>query len=102
VRERSVTHNPRANDRNRGPKEALTSIILSKFSLETAQVAFLAKYQRYGFKDKRAVVRFALQALEQNLAQKHLQESAELYAQLYGKDPTIKDLAEATLAEWPE
>jgi hypothetical protein len=34
--------------------------------------------------------------------QKHLQESAELSAQIYEKDSDIKDLAEAALADWLE
>lgn len=77
-------------------------MIQSKFSLKPAQVAFLEQHQIYGFKDKSEVVRFALQSLQQSLEQKHLDESAELYAQLYEEDPQIKDLAEAALAEWPE
>lgn len=77
-------------------------MIQSKFSLEPAQVAFLKQHQTYGFKDKSEVVRFALKSLQQSLEQKHLYESAELYAQLYEEDPEIKDLAEAALAEWPE
>ena len=77
-------------------------MLQSKFSLEPAQVAFLEQHQTYGFKDKSEVVRFALQSLQQSLEQKHLYESAELYAQLCEEDPEIKDLAEAALAEWPE
>lgn len=77
-------------------------MIQSKFSLEPAQVAFLEQHQTYGFKDKSEVVRFALQSLQQSLEQKHLYESAELYAQLYEEDSELKDFAEAALAEWPE
>jgi Arc/MetJ-type ribon-helix-helix transcriptional regulator len=62
----------------------------------------LKQHQTYGFKDKSEAVRFALQLLQQSLEQKHLQESAELYAQLYEEDPEIKDLAETALADWPE
>jgi Arc/MetJ-type ribon-helix-helix transcriptional regulator len=77
-------------------------MIQSKFSLEAAQVAFLEQHLTYGFKDKSEAVRFALQSLQQSLEQKRLQESAELYAQLYEEDPEIKDLAETALVEWPE
>lgn len=77
-------------------------MIQAKFSLEAVQVAFLEQHQTYSFKDKSEVVRFALQSLQQSLEQKHLQESAELYAQIYEEDPEIKDLAETALAEWPE
>lgn len=77
-------------------------MIQAKFSLDAAQVAFLEQHQTYGFKDKSEAVRFALQTLQQNLQQKHLKESAELYAQLYEEDPEIKALADTALAEWPE
>jgi Arc/MetJ-type ribon-helix-helix transcriptional regulator len=77
-------------------------MIQSKFSLEAAQVAFLEQHQTYGFKDKSEAVRFALQSLQQSLELKHLQESGELYAQLYEEDPEIKDLADVALTEWPE
>jgi Arc/MetJ-type ribon-helix-helix transcriptional regulator len=77
-------------------------MIQAKFSLEAAQVAFLEQHQTYGFKDKSEAVRFALQTLQKSLQQEHLQESAELYAQLYEEDPEIKALADKALAEWPE
>jgi Arc/MetJ-type ribon-helix-helix transcriptional regulator len=77
-------------------------MIQAKFSLDAAQVAFLEQHQIYGFKDKSEAVRFALQSLQQSLQQRHLEESAELYAQLYEEDSEIKDLAEMALADWPE
>jgi Arc/MetJ-type ribon-helix-helix transcriptional regulator len=77
-------------------------MIQAKFSLDAAQVAFLEQHQTYGFKDKSEAVRFALQTLQKSLQQKNLQESAELYAQLYEEDPEIKALADTALAEWPE
>jgi Arc/MetJ-type ribon-helix-helix transcriptional regulator len=77
-------------------------VIQSKFSLDVAQVAFLEQHQIYGLKYKSEVVRFALHSLQQSLQQKQLEESAELYAQLYKEDSEIKDLAEMTLTGWPE
>ncbi len=77
-------------------------MIQAKFSLDDTQVKFLEQHQAYGFKDKSEVVRIALQSLQQTLEQKCLQESAELYAQLYEQDPAISELAETALSEWPE
>jgi Arc/MetJ-type ribon-helix-helix transcriptional regulator len=77
-------------------------MIQSKFILEPAQVAFLEQHEIYGFKDKSELVRFALQALQKSLEQKDLEQSAELYAQLYQEDPELKDLTEAALVDWPE
>jgi Arc/MetJ-type ribon-helix-helix transcriptional regulator len=77
-------------------------MIQAKFNLDAAQVTFLEQHRSYGFKDKSEVVRVALQSLQQTLEHKRLQESAELYAQLYEEDPAIRELAETGLSEWPE
>jgi Arc/MetJ-type ribon-helix-helix transcriptional regulator len=77
-------------------------MIQAKFSLDAAQIAFLEQHQTYGFKDKSEAVRFALQSLQQSLQQKHLEDSAELYAQLYEEDPEMRSLAETALTGWPE
>jgi Arc/MetJ-type ribon-helix-helix transcriptional regulator len=76
-------------------------MLQAKFSLDAAHVAFLEQHQIYGFKDKSEAVRFALQSLQHSLQQKHLEESADLYAQLYAEDPEMRDLTEAALTEWP-
>jgi Arc/MetJ-type ribon-helix-helix transcriptional regulator len=47
--------------------KGLGSMTQAKFSLDTAQVAFLEQHQTYGFKDKSEAVRFALHALQQGL-----------------------------------
>ncbi len=77
-------------------------MVQAKFSLDDAQVTFLEQHQAYGFKDKSEVVRIALQSFQQTLEHKRLQESAELYAQLYEEDSAIRELAETALSEWPE
>jgi hypothetical protein len=74
----------------------------AKFSLTSSLVEFLGNYQHYGFKDKSAMVRVALLQLQKEFEQRSLEQSAELYAELYEEDTDLQELTEAALAEWPE
>ena len=44
-------------------------MLQAKFSLEESQIQFLAEFRRYGFKDKSAVVRNALDRFRKELTQ---------------------------------
>ena len=77
-------------------------MIQAKFSLAKEQIQFLKQHKSYGFKDKSTLVRAALNRLRQELEQKTLEDSAELYAQLYQDDDELQQLTEAALEDWPE
>lgn len=77
-------------------------MIQTKFSLKENHVHFLGQYKKYGFKDKSAVIRAALDRLQKDLEQARLKRSADLYAELYDEDKEIKKLTESATAEWPE
>jgi hypothetical protein len=77
-------------------------MIQTKFSLEESQQAFLEQYRVYGFKDKGAMVRVALNRLQAELEARMLQESADIYATLYDEDADLKELTETAVSEWPE
>jgi hypothetical protein len=70
--------------------------------LEKSQIDFLARCKELGFKDKSSVVRLSLDRLHQDILREKLEESADLYAELYVKDPAQQQLTEAALVEWPE
>jgi hypothetical protein len=76
-------------------------MIQAKFSLEESHIKFLERCRRYGFKDKSAVVRTALDRLYAELAQQSLCESAELYAEIYAEDVETQEWTDAALSEWP-
>jgi hypothetical protein len=76
-------------------------MIQAKFSLEESHIQFLAQCKRHGFKDKSAVVRTALDRLYAELAQQHLCESANLYAEVYTEDDETQEWTDAALSEWP-
>ena len=74
----------------------------AKISLTLPLVEFLGDYRRYGFKDKSTMVRAALLQLQKEFEQRSLEQSADLYAELYDEDAELQEMTEAVLAEWPE
>lgn len=74
----------------------------AKFSLEESHVDFLNRFKKYGFKDKSALIRTALERLEKELEMEKLKASAEVYASLYENDKELQELTNSAMAEWPE
>jgi hypothetical protein len=70
--------------------------------LEDAQLDFIYNCTNYGFKDKTALIKTAIDKLRRELEQKQLQRSADLYAQLYDSDQELKELTESSISGWPE
>ena len=74
----------------------------AKFSLTDPLLDFLSQYQQYGFKDKSAMVQAALLRLMREYEQRQLEESADLYAQVYEKDADLQELTASAVAGWPK
>ncbi len=74
----------------------------AKFSLSQSLVEFLAKHRTFGFKDKSAMVRAALDELKKDLELQELKQSADLYAELYDKDPALQETTDSAITRWPE
>lgn len=74
----------------------------AKFSCKENQVEFLNNYKNYGFKDKSAMVREALNRLREELESQKLKESADLYAETYVEDSELKVLTDSAAQGWPE
>jgi Arc/MetJ-type ribon-helix-helix transcriptional regulator len=77
-------------------------MVQAKFSLSQSLLEFLDRYQVYGFRDKSAMVRAALQELQAELERQDLQQSANLYAELYETDTELQELTEVAVTGWPE
>ena len=77
-------------------------MIQENFSLEESQLQFLDECRSYGFKDKSAVVRMALDLLRREFVQQRLQESADLYSESYAEDEETQELTATALSEWPK
>lgn len=73
-----------------------------KFSFRESQEEFISRYKAYGFKDRSAMVRAALNHFRTALEKEGLKESASLYAELYAEDRELKALTESALSGWPE
>lgn len=73
-----------------------------KLSFRERQAKFLNNYQAYGFKDKGALVRAALDHFQTTIEKEDLEKSAALYAEIYAADPDLKSLTESALPGWPE
>jgi hypothetical protein len=76
-------------------------MIQAKFSLEESQIRFLGQCEYYGFKDKSEAVRIAINRLRQELETLRLQESAQIYAQIYEEDVQLQELTESAIMDWP-
>jgi Arc/MetJ-type ribon-helix-helix transcriptional regulator len=74
-------------------------MISTHISLEKGQFDFVNQYQQYGFKDQNELIQAALRRLQEELELRHLQESAELYAELYESDRELQDLTNSALLE---
>ncbi len=74
----------------------------AKFSVEETQVNFLNNFKIYGFKDKSSLVRTAIEYYKNKLELESLKESAELYAEVYSEEDSLKELTETALNGWSE
>ena len=74
----------------------------AKFSITEPQIELLKDHKYYGFKDKSAMVRSALEDFHQKLKLESLRKSADLYAELYKEDSELQSLTETEISEWPE
>jgi hypothetical protein len=76
-------------------------MIPTKFALEQSHVDFLAQFKTLGFKDKSSIVRLALDKLHQEIEREQLEQSAQLYAELYAEDKQLQQLTDTAIANWP-
>jgi hypothetical protein len=77
-------------------------MIQAMFTLEEPHLRFVDLFREYGFKDKSALVRTALERLQYELDQENLRRSADLYVEIYENDPKLQELATTALTGWPE
>lgn len=77
-------------------------MIQAKFSIDEAHLMVLEECQKYGFKDKSALVRAAIDLLTAQLERQRLQESAALYAEVYEQDEESREWMEADVTAWPK
>ncbi|NOY68354.1 MAG: hypothetical protein GXP53_02515 [Deltaproteobacteria bacterium] len=74
----------------------------AKFSIEEAQAKFIGNFKSYGFKDKSALIRTAIDHFKNKLELENLRKSAELYSEIYFENDNLKELTETAITGWPE
>ncbi len=62
----------------------------ARLSLSKVQIEFINRHQTWGFPDRSALVRHALDEMQARLAQERLAESARLYAEVYAEDQELQ------------
>lgn len=77
-------------------------MIQAKFSIDEAHLMVLQECQKYGFKDKSALVRAAIDLLSAQIEQQRLKESAALYAEVYEQDEESREWLEDAVTGWPQ
>jgi len=77
-------------------------MIQAKFSINESHLLVLEECKKYGFKDKSALVRAAIDLLSAQLEQRRLQESAALYAEIYEQDEETREWTENAVTAWPK
>ena len=66
-----------------------------KISLDDASIDFVNNFSDYGYASKSAIVADAVKRLNQELNNKALLESAELYQQIYQSDLELQELTDS-------
>ena len=77
-------------------------MLQAKFSIGNDQAKFIENYKEYGFKDKSEMVRKAINLLQEELEEKLLRDSAEIYAEIYKEEESLRMLTELAIEGWPE
>lgn len=73
--------------------------MVKTITIDESQVDFLRQFSTYGFKNQEDLIKEALERLRQDLQQKALERSADLYAEIYSEDDDLQELTELVMAE---
>ena len=68
-------------------------------AIDDNQVEFLKRFSRYGFKSEGDLVKVALERLRNDMERKSLEESANIYADIYANDEELREITESALME---
>lgn len=74
----------------------------AKLTLTDDQAEFLNPFAALGYPDKSSLVREALARFQDELAQKRLRESADLYAEVYSEEEDLQQLTSQAMEDCPE
>ncbi|GEM_PF-3473447 len=75
-------------------------MVQTKITLTEELKNFLAFHKELGYKNKSDMIREALEVLKQNIEQKQLEQSAQLYSEIYINDKDSREWLEDTITDW--
>ena len=69
--------------------------------LNKTQAELINKYKEFGFKNRNELISFAFRLLQKKVKdKKELEQSADLYAELFENDEETQFLTEAAIIDW--
>jgi len=72
-----------------------------KLTLSEPLLQFLDHHRAYGFRDRSELVRTALACFQKDLESRELEESAQLYGEVYKEDRESQHWVEESSQDWP-
>ncbi len=75
-------------------------MVQSKITLTDELADFLSFHKEFGFKNKSDMIRDALERLKEDLERKRLEESAQLYMELYENDEEMCEWVEDSMKDF--
>lgn len=72
-----------------------------KLTLSDPLLEFLGHHRAYGFRDRSELVRTALVRFQKDLESRELEESADLYSELYERDSETQQWVDDSSQDWP-
>ena len=74
----------------------------AKFTLHETHTDFLSSHKEYGFKDKSSMLRAAIEHYRKQLEQQRLQQSADIYTDIYEQEHGLQELTSTGVQGWPD
>jgi len=72
-----------------------------KIKMDETQFRFIKEFKNYGFKSEDDLVNYAIEFIHKKFeSQVELENSAELYAELYNNDLETKEWIDSSLTDW--
>ncbi len=69
--------------------------------MDETQFRFIKEFKNYGFKSEDDLVNYAIEFIHKKFeSQVELENSAELYAELYNNDLETKEWIDSSLTDW--
>jgi hypothetical protein len=73
-----------------------------KCSIDESTADFLNRHKQYGFKDRSAMVKHAIEFFRHQVEIEDLTQSADIYSEVYGRDQELQEITQSAIFGWPK